>query len=247
MNCGRAICKEARATRKYSNIVLILQEKQFFTSELFKVIQDATSLILHYKTLYQFPTISSSTFITSDVQSIYIPSRIQDWYREANIWAKDWQYLFFLLVNPVNKEHQDPETIDLISPRLARYLQTAWKEHQNTVYWVDFKLAQKKGLRFYQTQNFLRHDWMKELGSEVAGHGESSQQTQPKTTNPSVKTGRPVSTEQPSSSSAQEIDKRFLLDCESTTVFVERLEKKQRHRNKQRRRCRSSQNGATRW
>ena len=42
---------------------------------------------------------------------------------------------------------------------------------------------------------------MKGLGSEVAGHGESSQQTSPKTTNPIVRTGRPVSTEQTFSSS----------------------------------------------
>ena len=64
----------------------------------------------------------------------------------------------------------------------------------------------------------FKDNWMQELGSEVAGHGESSQQphTQPKTTNPTVRTGRPVSTEQPSSSSAQEIEKRFLLGCEST-------------------------------
>ena len=34
----------------------------------------------------------------------------------------------------------------------------------------------------------LRNDWMKELGSEVAG--EDSQQTQPKTKNPTVGTGR---------------------------------------------------------
>ena len=33
---------------------------------------------------------------------------------------------------------------------------------------------------------------MKELGSEVAGGGKDSQQTQPRTTNPSVRTGRPV-------------------------------------------------------
>ena len=33
---------------------------------------------------------------------------------------------------------------------------------------------------------------MKEFGSEVAGVGENSQQTQPKTTNPIVRTGRPV-------------------------------------------------------
>ena len=59
---------------------------------------------------------------------------------------------------------------------------------------------------------------MQELGSEGAGHGENSQQTQtqPKTTNPIVRTGRPVSTEQPTSSNAQEIDERFLRGCEST-------------------------------
>ena len=28
----------------------------------------------------------------------------------------------------------------------------AWKRHQNAVYWVDIKLAQKKGLKFYQTR-----------------------------------------------------------------------------------------------
>ena len=52
-------------------------------------------------------------------------------------------------VYPVNKEHKDPDTVDLKAPRLARYLQTAWKKHQNTVYWIDIKLAQKKGFKFY--------------------------------------------------------------------------------------------------
>ena len=68
----------------------------------------------------------------------------------------------------------------------------------------------------------FQDSWMKELGSEVAGHGVSSQQTQPRTTNPTVRTGRPVLTEQPSSSSAQEIDKRFSLGCESTNASVVR-------------------------
>ena len=63
----------------------------------------------------------------------------------------------------------------------------------------------------------FKDNGMQELGSEVAGHGgKDSQQTQPKTTNPIVRTGRLVSTEQPSSSSTQDIDKRFLLGCEST-------------------------------
>ena len=57
---------------------------------------------------------------------------------------------------------------------------------------------------------------MKELGSEVAGHDESSQQTEPKTPNSIDRTGRLVTTEPPSRSSVQEIDNRFLLGCEST-------------------------------
>ena len=47
-----------------------------------------------------------------------------------------------------------------------------------------------------------RHNSMKELGSEVAGHGESSQLTQPKTPNPIVRIGRHVATEQ-----------TFLFEC----------------------------------
>ena len=75
---GRERWQEAEATRKYFNFVLTSQDKKFFTSEPFKVIQDAISLILHCRTMYSFRTISSSTFITWDVQSVYTPSRIQD-------------------------------------------------------------------------------------------------------------------------------------------------------------------------
>ena len=82
-----------RGGNKNFNIVLTRQDKKFFISELFKVIQDAISLILHYKTMCSFRTISSNTFITSDVQSVYTPSQIQDWSREDKIWArKDRQY-----------------------------------------------------------------------------------------------------------------------------------------------------------
>ena len=62
------------------------------------------------------------------------------------------QTVFFTSVDPMNKEHEDPEEINLNAPRLARYLQTAWKKLQNTVYWVDIKLAQKKGLKLFQSR-----------------------------------------------------------------------------------------------
>ena len=63
------------------------------------------------------------------------------------------QAVFFLLVDPMDKEHKDPDTIDLGAPRLAQYMHKAWKKHQNTVYWVDINLALKKGLKFYQTRS----------------------------------------------------------------------------------------------
>ena len=166
------------------------------------------------------------------------------------------QTVFFASVDPMNKEHKDPDVIDLDAPRLAWYKRKTWKKHENTVYWVDIKLAQKKGFKFCQTRSnaiilydtlpacctpkaimvgtgeiiyekvyasprpplkiSFKDSWMKELGSEVAGGGKDSQQTQPKTKNPIVRTGRPVLAEQTSRSSAQEIDKGVLLGCEST-------------------------------
>ena len=51
MKRWRLSWQEEEETRKYFSIVLILQEK-FFTSELFKVIQDAILLIVHYRTMY---------------------------------------------------------------------------------------------------------------------------------------------------------------------------------------------------
>ena len=53
----------------------------------------------------------------------------------------------------MNKEHRDPNKIDLEAPRLAWYQQKKWKKPENTVYWVDIKLAQKRGFKFYQTRS----------------------------------------------------------------------------------------------
>ena len=44
----------------------------------------------------------------------------------------------------MNKDHRDPQELDLNKPRLASYKQM-WKVHQDTVYWIDIKLAQQKG------------------------------------------------------------------------------------------------------
>ena len=148
----------------------------------------------------------------SDVQSIYIPSSIR-----VDTWRSTFERKTdsILPVDPMDKNHKDPESIDLEAPRLAEYMHKAWKRHQNTVYWVDIKLAQKKGLKFYQTRSdailhetlpaycipkvgrmetgeiicekvcasprprpkiSLKHDWMKNWGSEVARQSEGSNQ-----------------------------------------------------------------------
>ena len=63
------------------------------------------------------------------------------------------QTVFFTSVDPMNKENEDPEENYLNAPSLAWYKQKTWKKHQNTAHWVDIKLAQQKGLKFYQTRS----------------------------------------------------------------------------------------------
>ena len=126
------------------------------------------------------------------------------------------QTVFFTSADPMNKEHEDPDEIDLNAPRL---------------YWVDINLALKKGLKFYQTRSnaiilhetlpaycipkvvrmeigevmyekvyasprpppkiSLKHDWMKELGSEVARQPEGEVARQAKSSQPTQSNPNP--------------------------------------------------------
>ena len=64
------------------------------------------------------------------------------------------QYVFFLPVDPRDENHRDPENIDYSVPRRARYVQNAWKRHQDTVFWIDIDHGIiKEGLKFYQTKS----------------------------------------------------------------------------------------------
>ena len=83
----------------------------------------------HYRTISLFRTVSSSTFIMSDVHSI-----INSGLLSGGKILSNRQTVFFLPVDPLNKEHKDPDTIDLEAPRLAQYMHKALKKHQNTVY-----------------------------------------------------------------------------------------------------------------
>ena len=56
-------------------------------------------------------------------------------------------------IDPRDKDHKDPEHIDFSLPRGAKYVHSAWKRHQDAVYWVDVDLAIKEKLTFYQTRS----------------------------------------------------------------------------------------------
>ena len=63
------------------------------------------------------------------------------------------QTVLLLSLDPTDKNHKAPVTIDLNEPRHAQYMHKAWKKHQNTVYYIDINLALRKGLKFYQTRS----------------------------------------------------------------------------------------------
>ena len=61
--------------------------------------------------------------------------------------------MFCTAVNPVDDDQSMEEVqYGLDKPRIAPYRNT-WRPHQNTMYWCNLKLAQKKGLQFYQTRS----------------------------------------------------------------------------------------------
>ena len=66
---------------------------------------------------------------------------------------RDRQSVFFAAVNPMDDDQSMVEIrCDLDKSGFAPYRYT-WRPHQNKVYWCNLKLAQKKGLQFYQTRS----------------------------------------------------------------------------------------------
>ena len=61
--------------------------------------------------------------------------------------------VFFTVVNPMDNQDCLGETLcDLSQARIAPYKNT-WKRFQDTVCWCNLKLAQQRGLHFYQTRS----------------------------------------------------------------------------------------------
>ena len=146
---GKYVCQKEEWKEDIST-ALIFQE-HFFISEPFKDIQDVISLILLYRTMLWFRADSSNLFtifgcafnLHSIINSELIPGGQNS--------SKRQTVLFFLPIDPRDKDHKDPEYIDFSLPRRAQYMHSAWKKHQDAVFWVDINLAIQKGLTFYQT------------------------------------------------------------------------------------------------
>ena len=101
---GRKPWQEEEETRKDTSIVLIRQE-QFCTSEVFKVIQDAVSLILLFRTLLLFRATSSSTIYHVGC-AINLHSIINLGLILGGQNLSSRQTVFFLLVDLVDKKSQ---------------------------------------------------------------------------------------------------------------------------------------------
>ena len=133
------------------SVALIIWD-QFFISVLFKDILGTISLIMHCKTTCWLDLDSSLTF-TMEVISIFIQLSTMDGLIPGGHNLSRRQCVFFLPVVPRKEDHKAPEYIDYSAPRHARYLQNAWKKHQDTVFWIDIDLGIREGLKFCQARS----------------------------------------------------------------------------------------------
>ena len=151
MSVRNLVWQQEEVRKEDISIALIIRE-QSFTSVLFRDTLGIISLILCYRTLSLFSVDSSNIFTTSDVLfNLY--SIINNGLILGGQNSSKRQTVFFLLIDPRDKDHEDPEHIDFSAPRRAQYLHSAWKKHQDPVFWVDIDLAIKEGLTFYQTRS----------------------------------------------------------------------------------------------
>ena len=95
-------------------------------------IQDAILLILLCRTMYNSERIFQNIYHVGcaiDLHSIINSGLIPGGQSSSK---RQTQYSFCLL-DPMDKNHKDPDVIDLNVPRHAQYLHKAWKRHQDAV------------------------------------------------------------------------------------------------------------------
>ena len=148
---GRARWQEAEATRKDFNVVLTSSGQEIICLRALQghsgrnpidpslqdnvlIPNDFFEYIYHIGCAINLHSITNSGLMSGG----------QNFSRKQNR-----LYSFFTAVNPMHKNHQDP-----IGPNHVLHLTCKkWKVHQDTVYWVDIQLAQRKGLKFHQTRS----------------------------------------------------------------------------------------------
>ena len=122
-------------------------------SEQSRDVQEVLSLILHCKTMYCCRMTSPSTSTTSGTLTTCTPRSRADCFQEEEVSKVTGSQFFFTAVNPTyTHQHQEEVQYDLDKPRNAVY-KNIWRVHQNAVHWCNLKLAQRKGLQFYQTRS----------------------------------------------------------------------------------------------
>ena len=66
--------------------------------------------------------------------------------------SRERQMVFFTAVNPMEEHLYEQKEFDLTKPSIAAHKQK-WKVQQDSVYWGDIMLTQRKGLTFYRTRS----------------------------------------------------------------------------------------------
>ena len=152
MKSGRAAWPEEEETRKYFSIGLILQEQEILYlralqghSGRYPIDPSLQDNILIPDNFFEYMYHTGCAMsLHSITNSVLIPGG-------QNL-STERQTVFFTAVNPMDKEYKDPCKLDLTKPRLAWYKQKTWKRYQDTVYWVDIQIAQRKRFKLYQTR-----------------------------------------------------------------------------------------------
>ena len=148
--------QKVEETRKYFNIVLMHQDKKFLY---LRALQGHSGRNLIDLSLQDNVLIPNDFFqyIYHVGCAINLHSIINSRLTPLGQILSNRQTVFFLPVDPMDREHEDPDTIDLGAPRRARYMHKAWKTHQNTVYWVDIKLNERIEVLSNATSFFMKH------------------------------------------------------------------------------------------
>ena len=131
MIVGNLVWQQEEVRKGDISIALIIRE-EFFTSVLFR---DTLEIIIIDPSLQDNVIIQRGLFqhihhigcafnLHSIINNGLIPGG-QDLSRR--------QTVFFLPIDPRDKNHKDPEYVDLSVPRRAKYVHSAWKKHHDGI------------------------------------------------------------------------------------------------------------------